>query len=65
MDYAHIEFLYPVTKSSILEWKKKQTEIIILKKTVSLFDRLSMERVVCECLMFPELKIGISLRINS
>ena len=44
---AHIGFLYPV-RSSILEWKNKQTEIIIIKKTVSLFDRLSMERVVLE-----------------
>ena len=29
---AHIGFLYPVTRSSILEWKNKQTEIIIIKK---------------------------------
>ena len=45
---AHIGFLYPVTRSSILEWKNKQTEIIIIKKPVSLFDRFFMERVVLE-----------------
>ena len=36
---AHIGFLYPVTRSIILEWKNKQTKIIIIKKPVSLFNK--------------------------
>ena len=65
---AHIGFLYPVTRSSILEWKNKQTKIIIKKNLyhylINLYGKSSL-RVIWEYLMFPELKIGISLRINS
>ena len=62
---AHIGFLYPVTRSSILEWKNKQTKIIIIKNLyhylINLYGKSSL-RVIWEYLM---LRVGISLRINS